>query len=418
MGESKKFKKKSILTWGIPLTLIVVLLLIRVPQLTISSGQADAYPQNFSASAILAKKIMEEVAIGGTSAPVASRLYAYPLLASYLPFQDTSLPKNINLQATSLLAGAYVFKEIHPNPFVKNTALSLIRKGELMLTKEESKESLKWAKDYADRVLNIARNDGYDQSAKTYNPPLTIGKYDWRPTGFDKQAPLESGWGGLKTLNQASEDCTLELPSSMGVFDEQALALGKQDDTLGNTANVIWWLAGFGTPTPSGQWLNIAMLAAKDHNLKPEETSRLLASMAVSNFDTSIKTWYYKYKFKVVRPQNLYITLTGQYYNLYRDTPNHPSYPGGHSAFSASAGTILINTIGDVPIRDALGEDVLVPKEVRNFNSVTEAIKAASQSRIDAKFHYPIDTTAGEQLGSCIAKNIDINKLIKEQKLV
>ena len=418
MAEVKKIKKKSIFKWGLPLILIAVLLISRAPQLNLNSGQTDAYPQNFSASVILAKKIMEEVSIGGTSAPVSPRLYAYPALASYLPFQDNNLPKNINLQATSLLAGAYVFKEIHPNPFVKNTAETLIRKGELMLTKEDSSESLQYARSYADRILKIAQNDGYDQSVRTYNPPATLGKYDWRPTGFDKNAPLESDWGTLKTLNTASEECTLELPTSMSIFDEQALALGKQDDTLGNTANVIWWLAGFGTPTPAGQWLNIAMLAAKDHTLNPEQTSRLLATMAVSNFDTSIKTWYYKYKFHVVRPQNLYITLTGKYYNLYRDTPNHPSYPGGHSAFSASAGTVLINTIGDVPIRDALGEDVLVPKEVRNFNSVTEAIKAASQSRIDAKFHYPIDTIAGEKLGSCIAKNIDITKLIKEQKLV
>mgnify|MGYP006274865765 CR=1 FL=1 len=400
------------------IALIALLVLTRITMVPSVKPIEEPYPANFSASVVIAKKIMEDVAQGGSSAPVAARLYAYPLLAADLPFRDANFPKSkVNIQAVSLLAGSYVFKAIHPNPFVKATAETLIRKGELMLSSADYKLSTEYAKRYSERVIKLAENDGYDKSVRSYAPPKNFSKYTWRPNGFDKQAPLESGWGSLKSISSASNSCVIELPN-LKEFDEEVLSMAKVDNSIATSANVIWWLAGTGTPTPSGQWLNIAINAIKDYKIAPQEASNILAEMAVGNFDTSIRIWYYKYKFNIVRPQNLYNELTGKYFDLYRDTPNHPSYPGGHSGFSANSGSILIKHIGDKSIKDVLGEDVLVPKEARVFNSISEAIHLASQSRIDAKFHYPVDTVAGEKLGRCIAEGINIDSIAKEKALV
>lgn len=403
---------------GLLAFLVIVLVVTRTFLVPNAKPVEDAYPSNYSASVVLALKIMGDVAQGTTSAPVAARFYAYPLLAANLPFNDASFPRDkANIQAVSLLAGAYVYKEIHPNPYIKAGAESLINKGELMLKDSDYKISIEYAKRYAEKVVDLAKGDGYSESVRSYKPPKSFGKYTWRPNGFDKQAPLESGWGTLKTISSSSESCTLELPP-LKQFDDEVLKMATEDESLGNSANVIWWLAGAGTPTPAGQWLNIAIIAIKDYKLDPEEASNLLAEMAVGSFDASVRVWYYKYKFNIVRPQNLYNELTGKYFNLFRDTPNHPSYPGGHSGFGGSSGSILIKYIGDRPIKDVLGEDVLVPKESRVFNSVSEAVHLASQSRIDAKFHFPIDTIAGEELGRCIGEGVSIKSIIKERDLV
>jgi membrane-associated phospholipid phosphatase len=82
------------------------------------------------------------------------------------------------------------------------------------------------------------------------------------------------------------------------------------------------------------------------------------------------------------------------------DTPNHPSYVSGHSAFSAAAATILTAWIGDRPF--ACGSSGL-PGVIRKFDGFGQAANEAANSRLWGGIHYPFDNAAGLAMGQAIA---------------
>ena len=53
--------------------------------------------------------------------------------------------------------------------------------------------------------------------------------------------------------------------------------------------------------------------------------------------------------------------------------------------------------------------DLYAPAQRRDWTSIDAALNEASLSRIHAGFHMPMDTKAGEELGSCVANAVLAN---------
>ena len=195
--------------------------------------------------------------------------------------------------------------------------------------------------------------------------------------------------------------------------------------------NVLLWLANHGTKTPPGMWLEAARLEAAKRGASPDEITRLMAVLAVAEFDTSIMLWKEKYRLGVARPETKFKQWFGVDAYQVHDTPMHPSYPAGHAGFSGSGAKVFESLVGgpitfstppllatpadiaaampDQPMPMNTEEDYywaereFEPKtDVITFESASAAADAAAQSRVDALYHFPSDVAAGLTVGRCV----------------
>ena len=145
-------------------------------------------------------------------------------------------------------------------------------------------------------------------------------------------------------------------------------------------AIVHFWADGGGTYTPPGHWNDIAANYIYDAGWSEVRAARAFALLNMSLHNAAVGCWEAKYYYYNPRPSQLdrsIKTLTG--------LPNFPSYPSGHSTFSASAAKVL---------------GYLFPAGTQQFNAKRDE---ASLSRLYGAIHYRTDTKAGVDHGSALA---------------
>jgi hypothetical protein len=148
-----------------------------------------------------------------------------------------------------------------------------------------------------------------------------------------------------------------------------------------NSAN-FWNLPG-GTPTALGYWDDQAAGYIVEHRLGDRSASHILALTNAAAFDATIGCWETKYSVGLLRPFQADPTITARTVFL---TPNHPSFPSGHSCVSAAAATVLSD---------------FFPEKTAELEA---GVAAAGMSRLYAGIHYPFDIVAGQTLGRSTAK--------------
>ncbi len=143
---------------------------------------------------------------------------------------------------------------------------------------------------------------------------------------------------------------------------------------------VVFWAGGPGTVTPPGQWIIVANDYMIFKKLPVEKMiairavfSRVIADAVIGVFDS-------KYTYWVQRPN-----MRDPSIKTIMPTPNHPSYPAGHSTISAAAAKVLIHYFPE------------------KLDSWVEQAEDASQSRIWGAIHFPIDAQMGNDMGGEIA---------------
>ncbi len=196
-----------------------------------------------------------------------------------------------------------------------------------------------------------------------------------RPVGL---APL---FGRVQLWNTPSvESVRPPVPPAPGsdAFQDAASELTDIADHMTVTRRSIanFWSDGLGTYTPPGHWNRIAKDFVIEHQMNPLRTARTLAYMNMALMDAGITCWDAKYYYHYPRPIHLiegFQTILG--------TPNFPSYPSGHSTFSAAAAEVLAYIFPD---KAAL---------VRDW-----AIEAA-ESRIYGGIHWRFDASSGTTQG-------------------
>lgn len=130
-------------------------------------------------------------------------------------------------------------------------------------------------------------------------------------------------------------------------------------------------------------WMNTADEMASTHGLSAPAGARVQALLADAVNTALIACWNNKYLYLRPRPIMLDPTLRPPL-----PTPDHPSYPAGHSVVGGAASRIL---------------EQFFPREAARFQAMAVDV---SLSRLQAGAHFLSDVKAGHALGSQIADDI------------
>lgn len=331
----------------------------------------------------------------------AARIMGYSMFAAYAAYTLAEGEQDRDLAAAT--AGSEVAAALIKDPTkAANLRAIQARHGSVL-----DPETVEWAKAVAEKVLDRSKKTGYDESQQAWSSKQGTTSYDWVPTGR-KEPGFEPGWGRQIPLIAATQKCVLPIPSDEAVRAEATKLYHDFNEADAVGTDVLWWLAGIGTPTPIGQWMRIASNAAKDAGLDGKEALLMLTRAAVAGNDAGIMGWREKYRHNLARPETMWVKLFGEgsVPRLPRETPNHPSYPSGHSVFGGAVVESVAATLGDPPARDSQLPDLYAPGERRSWSSMSVALAEAGMSRVHAGFHFPMDVSAGQELGGCVANEV------------
>lgn len=221
-------------------------------------------------------------------------------------------------------------------------------------------------------------NDG-SANAKT-GDTLPVGEGIWKPDPF-RVRPEMPGWSKVAPWLLTSADQFRAPPPPEFGSPEFEAALEEVRQTIAtNTSRelnlALLWADKRGSHTPPGHWNAIAADYVNQYQLSDRNASRVFAALNMAMMDAGIACWESKYLYMVIRPWQAdptISTLVGY--------PNHPSYPSGHSCFSAAAAEVL---------------SYFFPEEREALWRMAEE---ASLSRLYGRIHYSFDIEAGMELG-------------------
>lgn len=142
---------------------------------------------------------------------------------------------------------------------------------------------------------------------------------------------------------------------------------------------IIYW-AGM-LPKGSGDFKDIANEYMKENNVPLKKQLEVRSTLASAESDAMVAVFSCKYKYLIKRPDMLDDTL-----KTIIDTPNHPSYPAGHSVVSRTSAKVL---------------NYYFPENKDQWDFMCEE---CGLSRIWAGVHFPLDHLGGLELGTKVAE--------------
>lgn len=272
----------------------------------------------------------------------------------------------------------------------------------------------------ASEILAWRADDGSAGSG-SYTPSGVPG--GWKPTGPGFLPALLPHWGNVTCFAMLSGDqfrpiAPPELTSTEYTDAwREVYELGRIDSatrTADQTEIARIWEGGPGTPTPPGQWNEIAQTIAGIKGNTFEDNIRLFALLNMGTADSAINAWDCKYVYDLWRPITAIweadldgnpSTSPDPDWLPLLTTPPFPAYTSGHSSFSGSSATVLTNFFGTDEVEftfEAIGLS-------RNFTSLWAAAEEAGISRIYGGIHYMFDNTAaleaGRHIGTYVTEN-------------
>ena len=352
------------------------------------------------------------------SALAASRIQAYTLLAAYLAYISTTNDKN-KAQANAVAAARRIAADLYIevpavynsfDPLLKRYNVNGIDKKIIDLT--------------TTKVRILAINDKFelilskDFVSTTSSSDQVPTLYRWEPTGLSDITFIDPNYGSVLTISDVKGKCDLPPPNLRTVEEEAKTLFDGYDPISGSSENVLTFLAGVGTPTPSGQNLQIITTAAVS-NYDEENSLKIITASAIAMFDAGILTWYEKKKYMLARPETIYLRFTGKKIFLIRETPPHPSYPSGHSSFTGANIAVIDQMVKTkAPLELSLPDDLVVDGKTYYFENTMALQSKVNASRVEAGFHIPLDVEAGAQLGKCVGNYLveNFDEIIKDLK--
>lgn len=237
-------------------------------------------------------------------------------------------------------------------------------------------------RDVAAAVLARGARDG---SAAPWTGSLPVGPGLWTSAPLPAR-PVSPLWGQTRPwLMSSGSQFRPAPPPALGSekFDAALAEVRSYADTRTPEQLAIARLWGnvVGTAGPVGYFGNVGMAIAAKHQYDERRTARMLAVMNMAAMDASIGCWDAKYFYSVARPFQLDPKITtpvGQ--------PNFPSYPSAHSCFSAALAGVIVG---------------MFPAE---HDQLQALVIEAGVSRIYAGLHYRFDVSAGQEIGTNVAR--------------
>jgi membrane-associated phospholipid phosphatase len=250
----------------------------------------------------------------------------------------------------------------------------------------------------AQAVWSQAQADGYTAAATltafaALQASRPVGPQYWVPSG----AAVRSLWGVTPFFLESEDLLLAPLPPNLAGLQSAANAV-LTITTVGSPAQLAlqvgianyWNKVPPNGPFTAGEWNRTADSLIVAHHRTELESARILAYANAAAFDSQIDCFVTKYTYWVARPAQVNNTIVPVF-----ATPNHPSYPSGHSCISSAFGAMLSNAFPDNSTRRWLASRV----------------EEAGMSRIYAGIHYAFDIAEGQAVGGRAAAKALAGKL-------
>ena len=236
----------------------------------------------------------------------------------------------------------------------------------------------------ADGMKNAVGNPAQWQAFA--DSAIAHGEIPWKSEESPPRPPMLPNFGLLQTWLMTPTDVVTERPpappstSSEQMQQEVAEVRRTVDHLSGAQLAIAYkWNDGAGTYTPPGHWNDIATEYIRDAQMSEVRAARTFALLNIAMHDAAVGCWGVKYLYFNPRPIQMdpnIKTVIG--------LPNFPSYPSGHSTFSAAAAVIL---------------SYLFPLASSDFDAMKDE---ASISRLYGGIHYRSDIERGKEHGARI----------------
>ena len=378
------------------------------------------------------------------SPPVASRFYAYPIIAAYealitaypgqlslagqlqglesSPQPDTSLEicfPLASLRAYFITGKAMLFSEDSVDIYAEKIYQGYRRMG---VADETFQNSIAFGDAVAGHILEWADQDLYKETRTFERFTVTTEVGRWQPTPPDYMEPIEPHWNEIRTMVIDSaqqfapnpptpfdvEKSSRFFKETMEVYD--AVAKASQEDS----AIAAFWdcnpyvshHAGhvmFATKkiTPGGHWQGITAIACQKKGLDFMESLEAYVWTSIALFDGFISCWDEKYRSELIRPETVINEHIDPEWEPLLQTPPFPEHTSGHSVISSAAATVLTHVMGDnFAFVDTTETEYGLPP--RSFNSFLDASDEAAISRLYGGIHYMPAITEGVKQGKAV----------------
>lgn len=373
-----------------------------------------------------------------TSAPVASRCFAYSMLAGY---ETTARYQSKVSSLHGMLRGMPIMLSFTPAdsvfyPFaalyaILETGKNLLPSGyqltQQQLVLEQAfrqnglreafiSHSKKAATDISQLVLDYARADGYARLAgyPAYQPENAAGTWSASNT-----PPVEPYWAYLRPfLLDAAQQIANPAPAGYDPNPSSPFrALAQEAYDISKTmvpeqyAVAYFWACdqaagtrqGVSRIPPAGRWMNIAGLVCEQQRVPMINALKVQTMLALSMADATIACWEEKYRVKRIRPQTAINQMIDANWRPVLPAPACPAGADLQSATSAAAAEILSRTLGDnIPLADNTEAAFGVP--VRQYPTIRLAAEEAAWSGLYGGIAYRDDVLAGQQTGKKAAQ--------------
>jgi membrane-associated phospholipid phosphatase len=380
-----------------------------------------------------------------TSPPVASRDYAYSLIAfyeavrpsdsAYASFGDRlnglqALPAAVHgLSYDWMVAGATAFyRTAYAFVFSKDLFQQSWDSIDLQLRKrpvspEVYARSVEFGEQVARHILDWSKQDNYIHTRTL--PRFTAGKKPgvWQQTGPEYMEAVEPYWNQIRpmTLTKAGQFLIPE-PSSFNSqgFEAEKKEVAETTRTLTDDQRAIagfWDCNPFAVQTighlmysvkkisPGGHWIGITGLVINQEKQHLVAALRAYSFVSIALFDGFIAAWDEKYKTNYIRPITAIQQSFAPTWEPLLQTPPFPEYPSAHSVISMATAVVLTALYGD-SFRYTDGVEEPFGLRPRAFRSFIEAANEAALSRLYGGIHFREAIENGKVLGKDIGEQI------------
>lgn len=415
---------------------------------TFASSKETDWPKTFAEEYF---HITEVMVTDVASPPVAARIYAYTSLAAYLvsksqgaQFQHQSLLEHTYLsehtwnfsnhkiqspEFAAILAFMKVGKAIMPSGYLlegkQQDWIDKALKAKIV-SKKNLQSHIDLATEVADKVMEVAKKDGYLQLSTLTRYTPKKGEGNWYPTPPAYIAAIEPEWKTIRPF--FIQDLEKFKPAPMAPFDmSEGSSFHKQLMEVYNTTNELdeekilianFWdcnpfkvefsghmAIGVKKISPGGHWMGITGIAAQKAELSFEETAYIHALVGMTLHDAFISCWKAKYDTDRIRPETVINQKMDQRWRPILQTPPFPEYTSGHSVISRASAVVLTGYFGDnFEFTDSSETYFGLPE--RPFKSFLLASEEAAISRLYGGIHFRDAIEEGVKQGEIIGDMI------------
>lgn len=315
----------------------------------------------------------------------------------------TDLPAYPSEDAVLSAVSAEMLKLLFPAAVEEITTLAAEQRVAAVLsgraTASDVAAGLALGKSVAALVIARAGGDGMRnavgspaQWSALSDAATTRGELAWTSLETPARPPMLPFFGQVKawTMTPAQVAAAVPPPPPSTSSQQMRTDVAEVKETVDHLSRAQLaiaqkWNDGAGTYTPPGHWNVIASEYIRDARMSEVGTARVFALLNMAMHDAAVGCWTAKFQYFNPRPGQMDPTI-----KTVIGLPNFPSYPSGHSTFSAAAAAVL---------------SYVFPEGAQNFSAMSDE---AGVSRMYGGIHFRTDIVRGkahgQQIGSYVVQ--------------